>query len=163
MAASTSSIGRSRDALGVSPSALADELPLDMIDAGLRTLIVAIKEFITEVSVYPKMERLKEFCFKNGIDIILIFCMTASSPAYIAHTRVFAPKFGYLEDPAAGSGNSAFANYMLKNKIWNSVPVKVEQGGDNIVFNSVGLLEKGGHVLFGGSATLRIAGDYFMA
>ncbi|MBP7176826.1 MAG: PhzF family phenazine biosynthesis protein [Thermoclostridium sp.] len=149
-------------ALGFLPEAISCELPLDFIDAGLRTLIVPIAEFNDVVFVYPEMERLKEFCLRNGIDIILIFCIQTSSPGYCAHTRVFAPKFGYLEDPATGSGNSAFANYMLKYNLWDGSPVKVEQGGDNRVFNSVSLMKMGDHILFGGSATLRIAGEYYL-
>ncbi len=43
----------------------------------------------------------------------------------IAHTRVFAPKFGYLEDPATGSGNSAFGYYMLKNALWDGTPATI--------------------------------------
>lgn len=151
------------DVLGLSSKAISSDLPLGFIDAGLRTLIVPVGEFDTEVSVYPGLERVKEFCLRNGVDIILIFCMQTSSPDCCAHTRVFAAKFGYLEDPATGSGNSAFANYMLKYKLWDGTPTKVEQGGDNIVFNSVSLMKNGNNVLFGGRATLRIAGEYFMS
>ena len=150
------------DALGLPLESISRELPLDFIDAGLRTLIVPIAEFGHEVSVYPGMEGLKEFCLRNGIDIILIFCMQARSPDSCAHTRVFAPKFGYLEDPATGSGNSAFAYYMLKYGLWDGTPTKVEQGGDNMVFNSVSLMKMGDHILFGGNATLRIAGEYYL-
>ena len=148
--------------LGISSSMFSSGLPLDFIDAGLRTLIVPVSEFDIEVSVYPSQEMLKSFCIKNGIDIILIFCMQTSAADCIAHTRVFAPKFGYLEDPATGSGSSAFANYLLKNKLWDGRAAKVEQGGDNIVFNAVHLMQKNAEILFGGSATLRIAGRYFM-
>lgn len=156
------SIEKTSDALGISPFNLSSELPFDFIDAGLRTLIIPINEFSDEVSVYPNQENLRSFCVENGIDIILVFCMQANSPNHIAHTRVFAPKFGYLEDPATGSGNSAFANYMLKNKLWNGTATQVEQGGDNIVFNSIHLLQKNDDILFGGSATVRISGEYFM-
>lgn len=149
-------------ALGLPPEAISSEHPVDFIDAGLRTLIVPIAKYSDEVSVYPEMEGLKEFCLHNGIDIILIFCMQTGSPDSCAHTRVFAPKFGYLEDPATGSGNSAFANYMLKYGLWDGTPTKVEQGGDNIVFNSVSLMKMGDDILFGGSATLRIAGEYYL-
>lgn len=151
------------DMLGVAPGVIRSDLPLGFIDAGLRTLIVPIAEFDTEVSVYPELERVKEFCLNHGIDIILIFCMQTSAPDYCAHTRVFAAKFGYLEDPATGSGNSAFANYLLQYKLWDGTPTKVEQGGDNIVFNAVSLMKNGDKVLFGGSAALRIAGQYFLS
>lgn len=148
------------DALSIDAALIAADAPIDFIDAGLRTLTVPISDFKTEVSVYPNEAALKEFCLKNGIDIILIFSKRASADGFIAHTRVFAPKFGYLEDPATGSGNSAFGNYMLKNKLWRGEPVCIEQGGDNIRYNTVRLKTKDGAVLFGGRASLRIEGEY---
>lgn len=88
----------------------------------------------------------------NGNNGQFIFC----------HTRVFAPKFGYLEDPATGSGNSAFANYLLRHKLWDGQPISIEQGGDNIAFNKIKLKEKDEQVLFGGKASLRIEGYYYL-
>lgn len=135
--------------------------PLGFIDAGLRTLIVPIKELDEEISLFPDREALRLFCEMHGIDIILIFCMNTGSEAK-AHTRVFAPRFGYLEDPATGSGNSAFGYYMLQMQIWDGEPVKIEQGGNNIVFNEVRLKCLDDSVLFGGRASLRIAGEYYL-
>ena len=79
-----------------------------------------------------------------------------------AHTRVFAPKFGYLEDPATGSGNSAFANYMLSEGLWDGHPITIEQGGNDRIFNSVKLRCQDGKVLFGGKATKKIEGEYYI-
>ena len=86
---------------------------------------------------------------------------TADVSAY-AHTRVFAPKFGYLEDPATGSGNSAFANYMLSEGLWDGHPITIEQGGNDRIFNSVKLRCQDGKVLFGGKATKKIEGEYYI-
>ncbi len=138
-----------------------EKYPIDFINAGLRTLIVPVKKYEKEISIYPDEAQLKKFCIMNKIDIILIFCMTASKDEYIAHTRVFAPKFGYLEDTATGSGNSAFANYLFKNNLWKGLPVNIEQGGDNIEFNTVKLKMNGNRVLFGGKAKVIIDGEYY--
>jgi PhzF family phenazine biosynthesis protein len=80
-------------------------------------------------------------------------------------TRVFAPTFGYLEDPATGSGNSAFGYYLLKNNLWKGETVTIEQNGLKNNFNIVKLQkqidEKGNtRVLFGGGAIIRIEGKY---
>ncbi len=149
-------------ALGLSEDSLSPEYPLDVIDAGLKTLIVPIASLDDEISVYPDEPALKAFCESAGIDIILIFCMSASGAGFHAHTRVFAPRFGYLEDPATGSGNSAFGHYMLKNNLWGGSAIGIEQGGDNRVFNTVKLQMNDGHLLFGGSATVRIDGQYYI-
>jgi PhzF family phenazine biosynthesis protein len=149
-------------ALEIPMSDIDKKYSVDFIDAGLRTLIVPINSFEKEISIYPTEKKLKEFCLGNEVDIILIFSKNAGNSNYIAHTRVFAPKFGYLEDPATGSGNSAFANYLLKNALWDGTPAVIEQGGDNIAFNSVNIKSFENSILFGGKATTIIDGYYYI-
>ena len=136
------------------------ERTIRIIDAGLRTLIVPITQFEDEVSVYPDEAALKVFCEGNDIDNILIYSLQVADAANFAHTRVFAPKYGYLEDPATGSGNSAFANYLLFEKMWDGSPITIEQGGNDRIFNAVKLKTLNDKVLFGGRATTKIQGYY---
>ncbi len=149
------------EALGIREEAISTALPVDVVDAGLRTLLVPIRTLEQEVSMYPDEQSLKAFCLHNDVDIVLVFSMESADPEYFAHTRVFAPKFGYLEDPATGSGNSAFGCYLLKNNQWNGDAIRIEQGGDNRIFNEVKLRTTDGKVLFGGKAALKIEGVYF--
>lgn len=131
-----------------------------VIDVGLRTLIVPVSKLEDEVSVSPDLASLKAFCEGNDIDIILIYSLQVADASNFAHTRVFAPRFGYLEDPATGSGNSAFANYLLSEKMWDGTPITIEQGGNDRIFNAVKLKTLNGKVLFGGRATTKIQGFY---
>ena len=150
------------ETLGVRLEAVSEALPLDVIDAGLRTLIVPISSLQEELTIWPDEQALKQFCVTEDIDIVLLFSNETRDRNNIAHTRVFAPRFGYLEDPATGSGNSAFGYYMLKNNLWDGAPVSVEQGGADRIFNLVCLQEREGRVLFGGRATTRIRGVYYL-
>lgn len=150
------------DALECGDAVISKEYPIDFIDAGLRTLLVPIISLEKEIIMYPNEAKLKEFCLSKGIDIILVFSKEVSQCGFMAHTRVFAPKFGYLEDPATGSGNSAFANYLLKNSLWTGESISVEQGGNNRLFNTVKLCCKDGDILFGGSSTTKIIGKYLI-
>jgi PhzF family phenazine biosynthesis protein len=147
--------------LRLSDEDISREFPLEVIDAGLRTLIVPLNSFQKLVSIYPDEPGLKEFCLQNDIDIILIFSLDPVDTNNIAHTRVFAPRFGYLEDPATGSGNSAFGYYMLKHDIWDGSLCSIEQGGNNRVFNCIKLQFQDDLLLFGGKATIRIDGVYY--
>lgn len=147
-------------ALGLNNGVIRQDQPVRIIDAGLRTLLVPIVDLETEISIFPNEQQLKAFCEGNDIDIILIFSKQTADAEAFAHTRVFAPKFGYLEDPATGSGNSAFAYYLLSENLWNGQPITIEQGGNDRIFNSVKLKHSNGQVLFGGKATVRIEGDY---
>lgn len=148
--------------LGINEADISGAYPIEILNAGLNTLIVPITELKKEVSVNPQEQVLKRFCQEQGIDIVLIFNMQVKDQNRFAHTRVFAPKYGYLEDPATGSGNSAFGYYMLKHQLWTGDPITIEQGGDNIEFNEVRLMAQDGIVMFGGSATDRIVGGYMI-
>jgi PhzF family phenazine biosynthesis protein len=149
------------NSLGIKESVINEQYPIDIIDAGLRTLIVPINDFENEIMIYPIKEVLEDFCITKQIDIVLIFSKKTSNSKCFAHTRVFAPKFGYLEDPATGSGNSAFGNYLIKNKLWNGEIIAIEQGGGKIVYNEVKLLNKNNKILFGGKATKKVEGIYY--
>lgn len=148
--------------LGLTLEQISKEQTLGFIDAGLRTLLVPIEKLTDEVCIYPEEDQLREFCYGNQIDIILIYCFETSQKDCFVHTRVFAPKFGYLEDPATGSGNSALAYFMYRQGIWNGESVIIEQGGNDRIYNQVHIQIEEGRVLFGGRASLRIDGVYFI-
>lgn len=137
----------------------------EIINAGLETLIVSIKSIETTLNIKPKLEELKEFCINNKIDIIEVFCTEVVNLKNAYRTRVFAPTFGYLEDPATGSGNSAFGYYLLKHKKWDGKIISLEQCGEKERYNIVKLKtykDNNGfnRVLFGGGAVVRIEGKY---
>ncbi len=150
------------DALELSESSISREYPIDLVSAGLRTLIVPVAGLQSEVEVFPNPQWLKDFCLTAGADIVLIWCRETADRAYAAHTRVFAPKYGYLEDPATGSGNSAFGYYMMRHGLWDGSPIAIEQGGIDRIFNTIKLKAKDGRVLFGGGAAVRISGEYYL-
>jgi len=146
--------------LSISNNQISHSYPIDIINAGLKTLIIPIATFKDEINLFPNEQILKNFCLNNDIDIILIYTLEVDNSQNIAHTRVFAPKYGYLEDPATGSGNSAFGYYMLNNKIWDGSPVTIEQGGIDRIYNIVHISQKENNVIFGGEVTTRIKGIY---
>lgn len=149
-------------ALEIPTGIISERYPIDFVNAGLRTLLVPIEKLEDEISIFPTEVKLKEFCLENEIDIILLFCFQTSSSENYVHSRVFAPRFGYLEDPATGSGNSALGYYMRKNALWEGAPIAIEQGGNDRVFNIVRLFMQDERVLFGGKARTCIDGVYHM-
>lgn len=149
-------------ALAIDAGELDASLPLDVIDAGLRTLLVPVRGLATEVTMRPDEQRLRAFCADQGVDIVLAFTREVATAGHLAHSRVFAPRFGYLEDPATGSGTSALGYYLLDNGLWDGRAGRVEQGGADRVFNEVRLSCDDGTVLFGGGATVRIDGVYLV-
>ena len=150
------------DALGISLDSISGEYPIELVNAGLNTLIVPIATLEAELCMFPDEEKLKIYCLAHGIDIILVFSKEVSNSESFVRTRVFAPKFGYLEDKATGSGNSALGYYMLKNRLWDGHPICIEQNGEPSMYNIVHLKTMDERVLFGGGATVRIEGKYYL-
>lgn len=75
------------------------------------------------------------------------------------------PTFGYLEDPATGSGNSAFGYYLLAHGMWNGDKIRIEQNGFRNAPNFVQIFSpktdaSDSRVWFGGSAIVKIDGQY---
>lgn len=141
--------------------------PASTVNAGLETLIVPIKRLNGILSISPILDELKVFCIENSIDIITVFSDEVADKKNRYRTRVFAPTFGYLEDPATGSGNSAFGYYLLKNKIWDGAFMSLEQNGSFEKPNIIKLMAKDiedakPQVVFGGGAIVRIDGEYIL-
>ncbi len=142
-------------------------LPIRIIDAGLVTLIVPFKSLTMVTGLLPVEAELKAFCTAHQIDIIVVFCRETSGPASDVRVRVFAPTFGYLEDPATGSGNSALGNYLVQQGLWNDDALTIEQNALLDRFNIVKLqkvADRDGkpRIAFGGAAITRIEGEYFL-
>lgn len=151
-------------ALAAAASAVDAALPVRLINAGLRTLILPLASLDDCLALHPPQEELCLFCEQNGVDIILVFARETALPAAHFRTRVFAPKYGYLEDPATGSGNAAFGHYLHDQGLWRPDGVTIEQGPSRATPNIVKLLSTGDgqdrRILFGGGAVLRIGGQY---
>lgn len=154
-------------AMDISASAISDEFEISIVNAGLETLIVPIKTLDAILNINPDLNTLKNFCVNNGVDIVEVFCGETYDDRCNFRTRVFAPTFGYLEDTATGSGNSAFGYYLIKNNLWNGESLVIEQNGTKGRYNIVRLktkLDTSGRkrVLFGGGAVTRIEGKYML-
>jgi len=155
------------EALRIDLDEIDNDYTATIVNAGLETLIVPIKSLNGILSISPELNELKGFCIENEIDIITVYTDEVSDKENSYRTRVFAPTFGYLEDPATGSGNSAFGYYLLKNKIWDGTFMSVEQNGSIENPNIIKLMAKDTEganlqVVFGGGAIVRIDGEYIL-
>ena len=153
------------ESLGAAIADIDEVHPVKLIDGGLRTLLVPLKTLSGCLGLTPDQERLKSFCLENDIDIVLVFTDDTFTSEAGYRTRVFAPRFGYLEDPATGSGNSAFGYYLVDQGLWSG-DLMVEQGPDRKNPNYVKLKKytRNGkmNILFGGCATTRMEGRYYL-
>ncbi len=153
-------------ALKIPPGEISEKNRIMLVNTGLSTLIVPLISLDTLLSLLPDQKNLKEFCVRNDIELILVFSDEVSSKDNSYRTRVFAPAFGYLEDPATGSGNAALGYYLLNADVWDGRMLRVEQGRSR-EHPSIIRLESDASklqrtVFFGGNARVKIEGDYLL-
>lgn len=153
-------------ALRLSPNEITEKNRIMLVNAGLATLIVPLASLNILLSLRPDHKHLREFCLANGIEIILVFSEDVSLNENNYRTRVFAPIYGYLEDPATGSGNAALGYYLLDSGIWDGQMLRIEQGRSREHPNIIRLVSDASKVqrsvFFGGNAKVRIEGEYLL-
>lgn len=150
------------NALDIPSKELHNDLPIRKVNGGLWTLIVPIKNVDTIINLEPDFDRLKLLCDEMLVDTIAVVSDDVKDSKNKFRTRVFPPPFGYLEDPATGSANSAIGYYMLKHDQWNGEAISIEQNNEVENYNTIKLTYKDNRVLFGGSAVTRITGEYLL-
>ena len=152
-------------ALNCVASDIDQRLPLQIVNGGLETLVVPMSGLEATLSASPNLLTINRFCKQIGVDIIILYCSETVTAESKYRTRVFAPTFGYLEDPATGSGNAALGYYLLKIGEWDGNTMQIEQNAFRDTPNFVKIYAKGididnCHVWFGGGAMLKVDGNY---
>ena len=154
-------------ALGLDPGRIDGRITPGVVNAGNQTLCLPLKGVRDVTSLRPDFATLQAFCARHALDVVTVFSEETAGPANRLRTRVFAAPFGYLEDPATGSGNAALAYHLHRLGRWDGTPFRIEQNADlenpNIVrVASVPDEACGLRVIFGGGAILRIDGRYWI-
>jgi PhzF family phenazine biosynthesis protein len=152
-------------ALRIPKAAIDTELKSGIVNAGNQTLCLPLKTLKQVVDCSPDYEALRDLCHKHRLDAVVVFTAEVSDPANRYRTRVFVAPLGYLEDPATGSANAALGYYLYRSGKWDGTRIRIEQNADldhpNIVKLTTRKSPDGAlRVVFGGSAILRLEGQY---
>jgi trans-2,3-dihydro-3-hydroxyanthranilate isomerase len=100
-------------AIGLEERDLVEDLPIQTVSCGVPFLLVplrdkaAVDRAITDVSAFRRLRDL------SGIDLP-IFLFAFTRPA-AAHSRMFAPELGIVEDPATGSASGPLGCYLVQH------------------------------------------------
>jgi PhzF family phenazine biosynthesis protein len=156
------------DALDIPRGAIHGSRPINVVNAGLETLIVPMAGLAAVLAMNPSREKSSDFCREDGVHMIAVYTEDVADSANRFRTRVFAPTYGYLEDPATGSGNAALGYSPLRHGPRNGKGISVEQNGNrgrpNVARLPAAKSENGAwQAVFGGAAVFRIRGEYNLA
>lgn len=100
--------------LGLDPSDLRSDLPMEVVSCGVPFLLVPVKDLqaIGRISFQQGLwqQTLAHFASPH----ILVFTQQTQTPEASVHCRMFAPAMGIAEDPATGGGNGPLGSYLVQ-------------------------------------------------
>ena len=105
-------------ALGLTLADLAPGLPVQTVSCGLRLLFVPLRDRDTvdrAISDLAAFRRLMAELNQN-VPIFLFASLPAGSDATV-YSRMFAPAFGIIEDPATGSASGPLGCYLVQHGV----------------------------------------------
>ena len=103
-------------AIGLGAADVAPDLPIQQVTTGLPFLFVplrgrdAVDRASCDVSAFRRLKS------SHGIDLgIFLFAVLPPGSSETAYSRMFAPGFGMVEDPATGSASGALGCYLVRH------------------------------------------------
>ena len=103
-------------AIGLSEGDLAPNLPIQEVTCGVPFLIVPVKSREAVDRAVSDASAFRRLTSTAGVDVpIFFFAMCQPGSAETVHSRMFAPEFGIVEDPATGSASGPLGCYLLQH------------------------------------------------
>jgi PhzF family phenazine biosynthesis protein len=137
---------------------------LPVCECGQKCLLVPVTGLDALIACAPSYAALRALADGTGFEVAVLYTEETHLKDRQLRTRVFAPAFGYLEDPATGSGNAALAHWLRRNGAWTGETLAIEQGPDRVAPNLVTIRADAadGGLRIGGCGVARIEGEYLL-
>ena len=105
-------------ALGLQSDDLAQNLPVQEVSCGVPYLMVPLRDRQTVDRAVSDTAAFRRFMRAAGLDLaIFLFSVEPKGAAETAYSRMFAPEFGIIEDPATGSASGPLGCYLVRHGI----------------------------------------------
>ena len=105
-------------ALGLQSDDLAQNLPVQEVSCGVPYLMVPLRDRQTVDRAVSDTAAFRRFMSAAGLDLaIFLFSVEPKGAAETVYSRMFAPEFGIIEDPATGSASGPLGCYLVRHGI----------------------------------------------
>ena len=105
-------------ALGLQSDDLAQNLPVQEVSCGVPYLMVPLRDRQTVDRAVSDTAAFRRFMRAAGLDLaIFLFSVEPKGAAETVYSRMFAPEFGIIEDPATGSASGPLGCYLVRHGI----------------------------------------------
>ena len=107
-------------ALGVTPADLASDLPVQEVSCGVPYLIVALRDHDAVDRAVSDAAAFRRLRAEIGYELpVYMFALSPVGSPHTAYSRMFAPEFGIIEDPATGSAAGPLGCYLVHHGLVN--------------------------------------------
>jgi trans-2,3-dihydro-3-hydroxyanthranilate isomerase len=102
-------------AIGLTEADLLPDRPVQEVACGVPFLMVPLRSPEAVDRAVSDAAAFRRFTVSTGIDLpIFLFAMSSPGSAHTVHSRMFAPEFGIVEDPATGIASGPLGCYLLR-------------------------------------------------
>lgn len=115
--------------LGLAPEDIDDASPMQMLTAGISTLIVPIKRLDALRRARLDLDAHAPLTAKGFPSLVYLFCRETHAPENDLCVRFFFEAHGVREDPATGNGAAFLGHYLLAHGLYgDELALRIEQG-----------------------------------
>ena len=105
-------------ALGLSLADLAPGLPVQTVSCGLRLLFVPLRDRETVDRAISDLAAFRRLMAELNVNVpIFLFATLPPGGEAAVYSRMFAPAFGIIEDPATGSASGPLGCYLVQHGV----------------------------------------------
>lgn len=106
--------------LGLAAADLADDLPVQEVSCGTPFLLVPLRDTQAVDRAISDAAALRRLKAEHGVDRPVFLFAVEDPGACAVYSRMFAPSFGIVEDPATGSASGPLGCYLLQHRVITS-------------------------------------------
>ncbi|MGE4422404.1 MAG: PhzF family isomerase [Pseudodesulfovibrio sp.] len=128
-------------ALGLTPSDLADRLPVQEVSTGHSKVMVPIRSVAVLDGLKPDMAALRALSREIGCNGYFVFVLNGAEDPCLTSGRMFAPAVGIDEDPVTGNGNGPCGAYLSRYGVLPDRPVFGYLGRQGVAMGREGIIE----------------------
>ena len=105
-------------ALGLTSADLVPDLPVQQISCGVPFLFVPLRSPDAVDRAVSDTAAFRRLAGTTGIEVpIFLFATLPTGSSHTVHSRMFAPEFGIIEDPATGSASGPLGCYLVRHRL----------------------------------------------
>ena len=157
-------------ALGVTLHDLVPHLPVQQVSCGVPYVLIALRDRMAVDSAEVDVGAFRTFVAANGLEAdacLFVFAVSPAGSPEIAYSRMFAPGFGIVEDPATGSASGPLGCYLVRHGLVSGEAARRMVGLQGVAMGRpsrihISIEERGGEIVrvrVGGEAVLVARGE----